>query len=381
MHRAEEAMNANEAKAEVLRAGHELVEKGLVARTWGNASCRISEELFAITPSGIAYDRITEDDISIVNIATLKYEGKRKPSSEKGIHAASYRISPETNFVIHTHQTCASAMSVTGYTGSALSAEEKALLGGEIGFSSYGLPGTKKLRRNVERILKKKICAILMERHGALLTGSDRQAAFRRAVLLEEICNRSISYSPSSDCEKTIYSKRVPGGFTLTQNRTARFVDGNIPQDESGGNDTAALLHAAIYAAYPEFNYIAHLFSAPVLAAMENNRIMPAMLDDFAQIAGSDAKIERPPNAKLTKVAARNIKNNLNNRNCVCIDGWGAVCCASDESECTAIMNIIEKNALACIHVGKSGQLKPLPFLDRKLMRFNYTHKYAKMKG
>jgi len=375
-------MNANEAKAEVLHAGHELVEKGLVARTWGNASCRINEDLFAITPSGIAYDRLTEDDISIVNIATLEYEGKRKPSSEKGIHAASYRISPETNFVIHTHQTCASAMSVTGYTGNALSAEEKELLGGEIGFSSYGLPGTKKLRRNVERMLKKKICAILMERHGALLTGSDRQTAFRRAVLLEEICNRTISYSPSPDCEKTIFSRRVPGGFTLTQNGTTRFIDNSvILHSESGGSDTAALLHAAIYAAHPEFHYIAHLFSAPVLAAMENAGVMPAMLDDFAQIAGSDAKIERPPYAKLTKAAVQSIKNKLNSRNCVCIDGWGAVCCASDESECTAIMNIIEKNALACVYAGKSGQVKPLPFLDRKLMRYIYTHKYAKMKG
>ena len=277
-------------------------------------------------------------------------------------------------------------MSVTGYTGSALSVEEKEILGGEIGFSSYGLPGTKKLRRNVERILKKKSSAILMERHGALLIGSDRQTAFQRAVLLEEICNRSIlyspSYSPSPDCEKTIFSKRVPGGFSLTHNGAARFVDDSVMlHGESGDDDTTALLHAAIYAAYPEFHYIAHLSSAPVIAAMKNTGVMPAMLDDFAQIAGSDAKIEKPPEAKLTKAALQNIKKNLNNRNCLCIDGWGAVCCASDESECTAIMNIVEKNALACVHAGKSGQLKPLPFIDRKLMRFNYTHKYSKMKG
>jgi L-fuculose-phosphate aldolase len=281
-------------------------------------------------------------------------------------------------------------MSVTGFSGSALLAEEKELLGGEIGFSSYGLPGTKKLRRNVERMLRKKSGAILMERHGALLTGSDRQTAFRRAVLLEEICNRSMSYSP--DCEKTIYSKRVSGGFTLTQNGITGFVDlGSIVPGESRGGDTAdsdtadsdtvPLLHAAIYAAYPEFHYIAHLFSASVLAAMENAGIMPAMLDDFAQMAGSDIKIERPPDAKLEKAAMQSIKNKLNNRNCVCIGGLGAVCCASDEPECTALMKVIEKNALACVHAGRSGQVKPLPFLDRKLMRFVYAYKYAKMQG
>jgi L-fuculose-phosphate aldolase len=371
------AMNVNEAKAEVLRAGRELVEKGLVARTWGNASCRINKDLMAITPSGIAYDRLTEDDITVVNIATLKYEGKRKPSSEKGIHAASYRISPETNFVIHTHQEYASAMSVTGLSGGALTEEEKKLLGGEIGFSSYALPGTKKLRRNVERPLRKKECAILMERHGALLTGSDRQTAFRRALLLEDICRRSISCP--TDFEKTIFSERVPGGFALTQNGTTRFV-------EAGGGDTAdsdivPLLHDAIYTAYPKFHYIAHLSSAPVLAAMKNAAIMPAMLDDFAQIAGSDVKIEKPPFAGLTKVAVQNIKDKLVKRNCLCIDGLGAVCYASDGTECDALMAVINKNALACVQANKAGQLKPLSFFDRKLMRFVFTHKYAKMKG
>jgi L-fuculose-phosphate aldolase len=375
-------MNVSEAKAEVLRAGHELVEKALVARTWGNASCRVNEELFAITPSGIAYDQLTEDDITVVNIATLKYEGKRKPSSEKGIHAAAYRISPETNFVIHTHQGYASAMSITGYTGDALPEEEKELLGGAIGFSAYGLPGTKKLRRNMERQLGRKAGAILMERHGALLTGSGRQTAFRRAVLLEDICRRSIPYS--TDYEKTIFSKRAPGGFTLTQNGTARFVEtggSDAAGNDGAGPGAAALLHAAIYAAYPEFNYIAHLFSAPVLAATENTGLMPAMLDDFAQIAGSDVKIERPPAAGLTKKTIQNIKNKLIKRNCVYIDGWGAVCCADNDAECDAIMAVINKNALACVHAGTLGRLKPLPFLDRKLMRFVYTHKYAKMKG
>ena len=370
-------MTVNEAKAEVLRAGHELVEKGLVARTWGNASCRIDDNRFAITPSGIAYDRLTEEDIVVVNINTLAYEGKIKPSSEKGIHAAAFRISPETNFVIHTHQSYASAMSITGYTGGALTAEEKETLGGEIGFTAYGLPGTKKLRRNVECILRKKGGAILMERHGALLVGSDRNLAFRRAVLLEDICKRSVSYLP--DCpippEKTIYSRRTKDGFILTQNGKESVFHGK------SGDDTAAMLHAAIYAAYPAFHFIAHHSSPAVLAVMETAGVMPAMLDDFAQMAGSDAKIERTSSAKLTEAAVQNVINKLSKRNCVCVEGSGAVCCAGDESDCTALMIVIEKNALACVHAGKSGRVKPLPFIDRVLMRFVYTHKYAKMKG
>jgi L-fuculose-phosphate aldolase len=366
-------MKINEAKAEVLRAGHELVEKGLVARTWGNASCRIDENRFAITPSGMAYDQLTEDDIVVVNIQTQEFEGKRKPSSEKGIHRAAYLMSPNTNFVIHTHQACASAMSITGYTGDALMAEEKESLGGEIRRASYGLPGTKKLRRNVERMLNNS-GVIFMERHGALLTGTSREEAFNRAVLLEDICNRSMPYAP--ECEKTIYSKRVPDGFILTQNG----VD-NVFHGEPDSDDTVALLHAEIYSAYPAFHYIAHHLSAAVLVVMRNAKIMPAMLDDFAQIVGIDVKIEKTPYTKLTKAVIQSVIRKLSNRNCVCIDSLGAVCCERDEMDCTALMAIIEKNALAYAHASKFGQAKPLPFLDRALMRYIYTHKYSKIKG
>jgi L-fuculose-phosphate aldolase len=365
-------MNVNEAKSEVLYSGHELVEKGLVARTWGNASCRIDEDRFAITPSGMAYDQLTEDDIVVVNIRTQAYEGNKKPSSERGIHRAAYLSSAGIHFVIHTHQPYASAMSVTGYSGT-LTAEEEKSLGGIVRCAAYGLPGTKKLRRNVERMLGETGGAILMERHGVLLTGAGRQEAFQRALVLEDICKRSIPYSPG--CEKTIYSKRVPGGFILTQNG----VD-SIFHVEPDGSDAAALLHAAIYAAYPEFHYVAHYPSVSVLAVMENARVMPAMLDDFAQMVGSDVKVERTPIARLTKAAVQNVIKKLIKRNCVCIDGWGAVCCAGDETDCTALMAVIEKNALACVHANKAGQVKPLPFFDRMLMRFVYTHKYSKMR-
>ncbi|MBR6512201.1 MAG: class II aldolase/adducin family protein, partial [Clostridia bacterium] len=46
------AYKINEAKALVIDAGKELLESGLIARTWGNVSARISDTQFVITPSG-----------------------------------------------------------------------------------------------------------------------------------------------------------------------------------------------------------------------------------------------------------------------------------------------------------------------------------------
>ncbi len=48
-------MDIMQAKETVIRAGKELIAAGLIARTWGNISCRISETQFVITPSGRAF--------------------------------------------------------------------------------------------------------------------------------------------------------------------------------------------------------------------------------------------------------------------------------------------------------------------------------------
>ena len=47
-------MDVLTAKKLVIEAGERLVETGLIARTWGNVSCRVDEDLFAITASGIS---------------------------------------------------------------------------------------------------------------------------------------------------------------------------------------------------------------------------------------------------------------------------------------------------------------------------------------
>ncbi|NLA95635.1 MAG: class II aldolase/adducin family protein [Clostridiaceae bacterium] len=184
-------MEKKQAVEEVLAAGRELVARGLVARTWGNISCRIDEESFVITPSGIDYARLTTETIVQVDLESLAHIGDIKPSSEKGIHAAAYRFNPDTHFVIHTHQAYASYVSVAGFQSLKVTDEEKTALGGDVLRAPYGLPGTKSLRKKVEEKLSLGR-VILMEKHGALITGNSREAAFERSIVLEEVCWRAI---------------------------------------------------------------------------------------------------------------------------------------------------------------------------------------------
>ena len=60
----------------------------------------------------------------------MTWEGARKPSGERGVHAAAYAQLPEVNFVIHTHQGCASALGLAGFDAMDITPEERAALGG-----------------------------------------------------------------------------------------------------------------------------------------------------------------------------------------------------------------------------------------------------------
>ena len=110
-------MTETAAREQVLEAGLRLVREGLIERTWGNISARVSDTAFVITPSGLPYEDLRPEQLAVVNIADGSHSGTVKPSSEKGIHADAYRLRPEVRFVIHTHQRWAS---VAGTAGRAL---------------------------------------------------------------------------------------------------------------------------------------------------------------------------------------------------------------------------------------------------------------------
>ena len=92
------AYSREEAAELIIKAGYALVEKGLIARTWGNISARLSDTEFLVTPSGMGYDRLTPDKLVVCKISDCSYEGEIKPSSEKGVHGEAYKYRPDVNF-------------------------------------------------------------------------------------------------------------------------------------------------------------------------------------------------------------------------------------------------------------------------------------------
>jgi L-ribulose-5-phosphate 4-epimerase len=97
-------------RAEVLEANLELVRRGLVIYTFGNAS-GVSREhgLVAIKPSGVPYETMTAADMVITDLEGNVVEGNLRPSSDLATHVALYRAFPTIGGVVHTHSRHATA--------------------------------------------------------------------------------------------------------------------------------------------------------------------------------------------------------------------------------------------------------------------------------
>lgn len=96
-----------ELKQHVLQANLDLVKAGLVVLTWGNASgADRARGVMAIKPSGVAYDRLTIDDIVVLDIASGEVvEGTARPSSDTPTHLHLYRCFGDIGGIVHTHST------------------------------------------------------------------------------------------------------------------------------------------------------------------------------------------------------------------------------------------------------------------------------------
>lgn len=91
-------------KEEVYKANMELPKYGLVTFTWGNVSGIDRESgLFVIKPSGVEYDKLTADDMVVVDLEGNKVEGKYNPSSDTATHVELYKAFPNIGGIVHTH--------------------------------------------------------------------------------------------------------------------------------------------------------------------------------------------------------------------------------------------------------------------------------------
>lgn len=185
-------------KEKVYRANIRLKESKLVTLTWGNVS-EIDREsgLVVIKPSGIPYESMTADDMTVVDLDGKTVEGKWRPSSDLPTHLELYKSFPEIGGVTHTHSRWAVVFAQAGLSVPAL--------GTTHADSFYGdVPCTRRLTAaeiagEYEKETGKVICetfagkkpmdvpGVLVYSHGPFTWGKNADKSVENAVILEEV--------------------------------------------------------------------------------------------------------------------------------------------------------------------------------------------------
>ena len=165
----------------------------MVVGSAGNISVRAPDGHFVITPSSIAYDRLTPEQVVVVDdegdlLETEEEEFERAPSFETPVHLAVYRARPDVHAVVHTHSRYATIRAVLRRPIPAVVDEMVVYLGGAVECARYGSSGSDELAAHEVEALGDR-SAVLLAAHGALATGKDLEKAFKNAELVEHLAH------------------------------------------------------------------------------------------------------------------------------------------------------------------------------------------------
>jgi L-ribulose-5-phosphate 4-epimerase len=164
-----------------------LPTHGLVTMTSGNVSGRDPESGYVvIKPSGVSFDDLTPEDMSVVDLDGNVVAGHLKPSVDTSTHLCVYRHMPNIASVIHTHSNYATAFAALGEPIPCCLTAIADEFGGPIPISAYARIGHEEIGREIVRKIGS--CpAILIKNHGVFTVGRTVPEAFKAAVMLEDV--------------------------------------------------------------------------------------------------------------------------------------------------------------------------------------------------
>lgn len=201
------------ARKEIIEAGLLILKTALVYGTWGNVSVRIpDEDLIAITPSGVDYEKLQPENIPIIDLEGNLIDGNMKPSIELPLHIEIYKNRPDIFAIVHTHSVHCTAMAIARKPIPASCEDLIQVTGGEVRVSEYRLPGSKDLGAVVVKALEGRQ-AVIMANHGLLAAGN----SLKEAMKIAQICEKS--------AQATLLAANIGGSVSLSDEDCAFMRD------------------------------------------------------------------------------------------------------------------------------------------------------------
>jgi L-ribulose-5-phosphate 4-epimerase len=185
-------------RSAVLEANLELVRRGLILYTFGNASGIDRESgLVAIKPSGVPYDELKPSDLIVTDLDGKVVEGSLRPSSDLATHLLLYRSFPGIGGVAHTHSEFATAWAQAGREIPAYGTTHADYFYGPVPVTQeltaeevngdYVLNTGHAIVRRFEKLDPMAIPAVLVAGHAPFCWGATPADAVHNAVVLEAV--------------------------------------------------------------------------------------------------------------------------------------------------------------------------------------------------
>jgi L-ribulose-5-phosphate 4-epimerase len=185
-------------KEQVLEANLEIVRRGLVLYTFGNASgIDRGAGLVAIKPSGVPYESMKASDFVVTDLDGRIVEGSLRPSSDLATHLVLYRSFPHIGGVVHTHSRSATVWAQAGREIPCLGTTHADYFHGSVPIAGpltadeirgeYELNTGLAIVRRFAGIEPMSMPAVLVAGHAPFTWGKDPAGAAYNAVVLEEV--------------------------------------------------------------------------------------------------------------------------------------------------------------------------------------------------
>jgi L-ribulose-5-phosphate 4-epimerase len=212
-----------------------LPKYNLVTFTWGNVSEADREQgVFAIKPSGVAYETLQPEDIVVLDFQGNQVAGSLNPSSDTKTHLELYRAFPEVGGIVHTHSPYAVAWAQAGKDIPCYGTTHADYFYGAIPCArnlteeeiqedyekNTGLTIVETFRtREINPVY---VPGVICRSHGPFAWGKDGKEAVYHGVVLEEVAKMAVftrqidaAASPAPQCvvEKHFSRKHGPNAY------------------------------------------------------------------------------------------------------------------------------------------------------------------------
>ncbi|KML30884.1 L-ribulose-5-phosphate 4-epimerase [Priestia aryabhattai] len=227
-------------KEEVFQANLDLPKHGLVKYTWGNVSAVDRDSgLFVIKPSGVTYEKMTAQDMVVVDLDGRVVEGELNPSSDTLTHAVLYKHYPEIGGIAHTHSTWATIWAQAGLDVQAMGTTHADTFYGSVPCArfltekevsdGYEVETGKVIIETFEKrgldVLA--VPGILLQGHGPFTWGKDAKTAVMNSVVLDEVSKMNFFTQKLNGLAEELPQRILDKHYLRKHGQNAYYGQGN----------------------------------------------------------------------------------------------------------------------------------------------------------